>query len=64
MIKLTDRDGRAHYLAPDNITRLTEAGASSQWHGIRTFVKTRDGVTLEVQERVDEITAQMKGDPS
>lgn len=64
MIKLTDRDGRIHHLTHDNIDRLTEAGASSQWHGIRTFVKTRDGVTLEVQERVDEIMAHMKGNPS
>lgn len=57
MIKLTDREGRSHYLAPDNIARITEAGASSQWHGIRAFVKTHDGVTLEVQESADQIAA-------
>ena len=57
MIKLTDIDGRSHYLAPDNIARITEAGVSSQWHGIRAIVKTRDGVTLEVQETADQIAA-------
>lgn len=59
MIKLTDRDGRAHYLAPNNIARITEAGASSQWHGIRAFVKTHDGTTLEVSETADQIAVQI-----
>lgn len=59
MIKLTDINGRSHYLAPDNIARITEAGVSSQWHGIRAFVKTYDSVTLEVQESADQIAAQI-----
>lgn len=57
MIKLTDINGRSHYLVRDNIARITEAGVSSQWHGIRAFVKTHGGVTLEVQESADAIAA-------
>lgn len=59
MIKLTDINGRAHYVAPNNIVRITEAGTSSQWHGIRSFVKTSDGVALEASETVDKIAAQI-----
>jgi len=59
MIKLTDINGQSHYLTPDNIARITEAGASSQWHGIRAIIKTHDGSTLEVQETADQIVAQM-----
>lgn len=50
MIKVTDMNGKAHYLSPANIARVTEAGASSQWHGIRAVVRTFDGATLEAQE--------------
>lgn len=57
MIKLTDINGRSHYLAPNNIARTTEAGASSKWHGICALVKTHDGVTLEVRETADQIAA-------
>ena len=50
MLELTDINGRAHYIAADNICRITDAGASSQWHGIRSFVKLFDGTTLECQQ--------------
>ncbi len=55
MIRLTDINGQTHYLAPETIARITEAGASSQWHGIRAFVRTSEGRTIEARETADEI---------
>lgn len=55
MIRLTDINGLTHYLAPQTIASITEAGTSSQWHGIRAFVRTTDGKTIEACDRTDEI---------
>ena len=60
MIKLTDYNGRDHYLAPEAIARVTEAGVSSQWHGIRSIVRTFDGQTLEVRDTPEEIAGQVR----
>ena len=46
-----------HYLALKTIARVTETGVSSQWHGIRSIVKTFDGQTLECSETAHEINA-------
>lgn len=54
MIRLTTPSA-AHYVSTENIARITEAGASSQWHGIRAFVKLFDGTTLECCESADQI---------
>ena len=48
-----------HYIAADNIARITEAGLSSQWHGIRSIVKLFDGSTLECSETCSEIAKQV-----
>lgn len=48
MIKITDMNGRTHYLAPNAIARIVEAG--SNWHGIRSYVKTFDCKTIEASE--------------
>lgn len=61
MIKLTQHDGRVIHLAPAAIARVTEAGPSSQWHGIRSFIRTFEGKTLEVQETADQVAAAMAG---
>lgn len=50
MIQLSDFNGQTILLHPDAIAQVTEAGTSSQWHGIRAYVKTFDGRTLEVRE--------------
>ena len=50
MIRVADMNGQAHHLNPASIARVTEAGASSQWHGIRALVRMFDGAVLEVQE--------------
>lgn len=60
MIRLTSVTSsgyRTHYVNPENIARITEASASSQWHGIRTFVKLFDGETLECSEGINEVHA-------
>ena len=44
-----------HYVSAQNIARITEAGTSSQWHGIRSIVRLHDGGLLECSETADEI---------
>jgi hypothetical protein len=63
MIKLrtpTSSGSTTHYVAPENICRITEAGASSQWHGIRSIVRLFDGTTLECSEDVEAIYAAVE----
>jgi uncharacterized protein YlzI (FlbEa/FlbD family) len=55
MIKLTGIDGQRHYVAVQNVARITEAGTSSQWHGIKSYVKLYDGTTLECRESADQV---------
>lgn len=58
MIRLTSPNSSGyttHYLAPQAIARVTEAGTSSQWHGIRSIVRTFDGAVLECSETAHEI---------
>ena len=53
MLRLTTPNSsgyETHYVAPANIARITEAGVSSQWHGIRSFVRLFDGAVLECSE--------------
>lgn len=60
MIRITDMDRRAHYLHKDAIARVVEA--SPNWHGIRAYVKTFDGGTIEACEDADEILRRIEGD--
>ena len=63
MIKLTtptSSGSTTHYVAPYNICRITEAGASSQWHGIRSIVRLFDGTTLECSEGAGDIRAAVE----
>lgn len=53
MIQITDMDGRRHYLHPDAIARVTQAGPN--WHRIGAYVRTFDGKTIEAQESAEEI---------
>lgn len=62
MIRLTSptSDGYAtHYVAPTAIARVTEAGVSSQWHGIRSIVKLFDGTVLECSEVASDINKKV-----
>lgn len=61
MIRLTTpNDGLAHYVAPDNIARISEAGASSQWHGICSIVRLTDGGVLECREDAHSISKSVE----
>ncbi len=59
MIQLTGINRNAIYLAPASIASVTEAGASSQWHGICAIVRTFDGQVQEVRERAVDIASQV-----
>lgn len=59
MLKLTDINGKTVLLNAGNIAQVTQAGASSQWHGVRAYVRTMDGRTLEIQESVDVIESML-----
>ncbi|MDS9879432.1 hypothetical protein RMI40_31840 [Pseudomonas protegens] len=59
MITLTGINRNAIHLAPAAVASVTEAGASSQWHGICAIVRTFDGQVLEVRERADAIAQQL-----
>lgn len=50
MIECTKPNGQKVFLAPQAIASVAEASSSSHWHGIRSFIKTFDGATIEVQE--------------
>lgn len=50
MIKITDMDRRENWVAAEAIARITEAGVSSQWHGVMAIVKLFDGTTIEARE--------------
>jgi hypothetical protein len=61
MIRLTSPHSsgyETHFVAPTAIARVTEAGVSSQWHGIRSYVKLFDGTTLECSEVASDIAKQ------
>ena len=55
MIEVTDCNGHRHLLNPDGIVRVSEAGTSSQWHGIRSYIVTMHGKTIECQQSVQEV---------
>ncbi len=60
MIRLTTPNSSGyvtHYVAPDNIARVTEASTNCQWHGIRAIVKLFDGTVLECSETAHDINA-------
>lgn len=60
MIKLTIPRGDTVYLAASAIAEIHEAGVSSRWHGIRAYVKTFDGRTIEAQEDVHQIARMVE----
>ncbi|ODP33098.1 hypothetical protein [Pandoraea sp. ISTKB] len=67
MIEITDIDGRSMFLSPLAIASVTEAGAPSQWHDIRSFVRTFDGRVIECRTEARELArsiaaSQTKGE--
>jgi hypothetical protein len=56
VIELVDSNGRSVFVAPSAIACVTEAGASSQWHGIRCFVRLFDGRVVEATQTAREVS--------
>ena len=59
MIRVTDIERNAHYLAPSAIATISTAGDSSQWHGIQSIVRTFDKRVYECRETPDEIVSML-----
>ena len=59
MIRVTDIERITHYLAPSAIATISVAGESSQWHGVRSFVRTFDKRVYECRETADEIVSML-----
>lgn len=59
MLKLNNYDGKIILISPAAIAQVTEAGTSSQWHGIRSIVHTFDKRVLEVQQSYNEIQSML-----
>ncbi len=64
MIKITGFNESTIYLAPDAVAQITEAGPSSQWHGIRCFIKCFDGKIIECRESADDVAARVAAESS
>ena len=64
MIKITDSNGQALYLAAAAIAAVTETGVSSQWRGIRARVKLFDGTEIEASESSGQIAAAVEAQPA
>lgn len=61
MFKITDSNGQDVYLTSAHVARIDEAGSSSQWHGIRSFVRLVDGAVIECQQDAAAV-ARLVGD--
>lgn len=62
MFKITDGNGRPHYVSAENVARVTEAGPSSSWHGIRSIVRLFDGAVIECQQDAHEVAKLVESD--
>ena len=54
-------NGKTVYVSTVAIASVTEAGASSQWHGVRSYIKTFDGMTIDCEQTAKEVIEAMKG---
>lgn len=63
MIEVNNTYGQKVYLSPSAIAEILEAGTASQWHGIRAYIRTFDGRTIEVRESASDIAQMLKGQP-
>lgn len=55
MVKMTDRNGLARFVAASAIASISEASASCRWHGTRAIVKLFDGTLIETQESATDL---------
>ena len=62
MIRLTIPNSSGYttaHITPDQIVSVRETGTSSQWHGIRSIVRTTAGERFECSETADWIMHQI-----
>ncbi|MFM5576919.1 hypothetical protein ACET8O_20390 [Aeromonas veronii] len=62
MITVTDTNKQTHHLALDAIAQVSEASLASRWHGVRTYIKTFEGVELMVLEDHEQIAGQIEAE--
>ena len=60
MIEVTNFQGGAVLISPSSIVTVTEAAASSQWHGIRSVIKLGNGAVIESSNTVQAIQKKLK----
>ena len=60
MIELDTEDGKKLYLAYNAISEVIEANTSSQWHGIKSYVKIFNGKTYGVSNTCSEIAKKVR----
>ena len=56
IINVQDINGRCHMVNTDAITRVSEAGASSQWHGVKTIIRLIDGSVIEARSTMNDLS--------
>lgn len=61
MIAITDHRGMKQLVSLQAIATVKEAGASSQWHGIRSIVKLFDGSIIESSESITDLQRKIEG---
>lgn len=64
MIEVVNTHGQKVFLAPSAVAEIIEAGPSSQWHGIKAYIRTFDGRTIEVRESASEIARMLQKEHS
>lgn len=62
MIELRDLHGHRRFVAADAIASITEAGASSQWHGIKCIVKLFDGSVIECGDECAKVAEMVRNE--
>ena len=60
MIEVRDFSNRKIYLAPDAIASVKEAGPSSLWHGIRSYITCFDGMKIDSSDTAESVVAQIE----
>ena len=63
MIEVRTHSGGVEYLHPNAIARITVASASSQWHGIRSIIRTFDGAVIESSDDADYLIRMIAAAP-
>ena len=55
MIKIRDYLGKTQIINTNEISHISQCGASAAWHGINTIIKMNNGSTIECQDSISDI---------